>query len=109
MAKSTTATCCITLPLKLEKWQSDRLEKRFELARQIYNTLLRFELNKLNRLKQNATYASVMDEIHRLLDEGKGGSAEVKALYKTRNDMLREAGFSEYGFRPSPRRMWHSA
>ena len=50
MAKSTTATCCITLPLKLEKWQSDRLEKRFELARQIYNTLLRFELNKLNRL-----------------------------------------------------------
>lgn len=99
MAKSTTATCCITLPLKLEKWQSDRLEKRFELARQIYNTLLRFELNKLNRLKQNATYASVMDEIHRLLDEGKGGSAEVKALYKTRNDMLREAGFSEYGFK----------
>lgn len=27
------ATCCLTLPLKLEKWQSDHLEKRFEIAR----------------------------------------------------------------------------
>jgi hypothetical protein len=43
MAKATTETCCLTLPLKLEKWQADRLDKRLEIARQIYNTLLRFE------------------------------------------------------------------
>ncbi len=39
MAKATTDTCCLTLPLKLEKWHADRLEKRLEIARQIYNTL----------------------------------------------------------------------
>ena len=50
MAKATTDTCCLTLPLKLEKWQADRLEKRMEIARQIYNTLLRYELKKLHRL-----------------------------------------------------------
>lgn len=39
MAKrSTGSTCCLTLPLKLEKWQEDRLSKRFEIARKIYNT-----------------------------------------------------------------------
>ena len=40
MGKSKTETCCLTLPLKLEKWQEDRLAKRFEIARQIYNCLL---------------------------------------------------------------------
>ena len=50
LAKATTDTCCLTLPLKLEKWQADRLEKRMEIARQIYNTLLRYELKKLHRL-----------------------------------------------------------
>ena len=48
MAKATTETCCLTLPLVLEKWQADRLEKRLEIARQIYNTLLNYELKKLH-------------------------------------------------------------
>lgn len=28
MAKATTETCCLTLPLKIEKWQADKLEKK---------------------------------------------------------------------------------
>lgn len=44
MKKSNTDTCCLTLPLKLEKWQEDRLAKRFEIARQIYNTMVHAEL-----------------------------------------------------------------
>lgn len=51
MKKSSTDTCCLTLPLKLEKWQSDRLEKRFEIGRQIYNTVVRAELKSCSRLK----------------------------------------------------------
>lgn len=46
VACSTTDTFCLTLPLKLEKWQEDRLSKRFEIARQIYNTLVSYELKK---------------------------------------------------------------
>ena len=51
MAKCSTDTCCLTLPLRLEKWQEDRLAKRFEIARQIYNTMVRAELKKLYELK----------------------------------------------------------
>ncbi len=47
MAHSTTDSCCLTLPLLTEKWQEDRLEKRLEIARQLYNTLLRDMLKKL--------------------------------------------------------------
>jgi hypothetical protein len=51
MAKCSTDTCCLTLPLRLEKWQEDRLAKRFEIARQIYNTMVRAELKKLRASK----------------------------------------------------------
>ena len=59
MAKSSTDTCCLTLPLRLEKWQEDRLAKRFEIARQLYNTLLRYEMKKLRRLEQTPEYREV--------------------------------------------------
>lgn len=44
MREDSKNTCCLTLPLKIEKWQADRLIKRFEIARQIYNTLVHAEL-----------------------------------------------------------------
>ena len=68
VAKSTTDTCCLTLPLVLEKWQSDKLEKRFEIARQIYNTLLNYELKKLRRLEQSAEYVTIQAEIQKLYE-----------------------------------------
>ena len=35
MREDSQNTCCLTLPLKIEKWQADHLIKRFEIARQI--------------------------------------------------------------------------
>ena len=53
---SSTDTCCLTLPLKLEKWQEDRLAKRFEIARQLYNTLVHAGLKLLAQGKRTAEY-----------------------------------------------------
>lgn len=64
--KSTTDTCCLTLPLKPEKWQEDRLAKRFEIARQIYNTLVRAELKKLRRVEQSPEYRALQEQIRAL-------------------------------------------
>lgn len=66
VGNSSTDTCCLTLPLKLEKWQEDRLAKRFELARQIYNTLVRAELKKLERVKHTAPYREIQGQIQAL-------------------------------------------
>ena len=82
MAKATTETCCLTLPLKLEKWQADRLEKRLEIARQIYNALLHFELKKLHRLEEGKEY----NEIQNLLKENTD-SAERKKLANCNNKL----------------------
>ena len=94
MAKATTNTCCLTLPLKLEKWQADRLEKRLEIARQIYNTLLRFELTKLHRLEESKEYNDIQNLLKVITD-----SAERNKLYKQLNKLRQDAGFSEYTFK----------
>ena len=66
MGKSSTDTCCLTLPLKLEKWQEDCLAKRYEIARQIYNTLVRAEFKKLNELERTPEYKKILEQIHSL-------------------------------------------
>ena len=94
MAKATTDTCCLTLPLKLEKWQYDRLEKRLELARQIYNTLLRFELKKLHRLEESKEFIDIQNALKEITDK-----TERNKLYKELGKLRQEAGFSEYTFK----------
>ena len=94
MAKATTETCCLTLPLKLEKWQADRLDKRLEIARQIYNTLLRFELKKLRRLINSEEYKDIENKRSETTDTN-----EKKKLSKKLDDLRKKAGFTEYSFK----------
>ena len=99
MAKATTDTCCLTLPLVVEKWQSDKLEKRFEIARQIYNTLLHYELKKLRRLEQSAEYVAIQAELQKLYEADKPDKAALKPLYQQREKLRKSAGFTEYDFK----------
>ena len=99
MAKATTDTCCLTLPLVLEKWQSDRLAKRFELARQIYNTLLNYELKKLRRLEKTEEYAAGQAKLKELNDRQERDEAARKECHRQLNELRKAAGFSEYDFK----------
>lgn len=98
-AKSTTATCCLTLPLKLEKWQEDRLAKRFEIARQLYNTLVGAELKKLHKLERTPEYRENQRKLRELYANGQESTPECRALGKKRSKFLNDCGFSEYGFK----------
>ena len=99
MAKCSTDTCCLTLPLRLEKWQEDRLAKRFEIARQIYNTMVRAELKKLQAIEQSEPYKANQEKIQALDWKTQADKQALKALYKERDKLLRDGGFSEYGFK----------
>lgn len=99
MKRSSTDTCCLTLPLKIEKWQEDRLAKRFEIARQIYNTMVRTQLKKLRVVKQSPEYRELQESI-RILDWKKtDDKTKLKELDKQRDKLLKDAGFTEYGFK----------
>lgn len=93
MKRSSTDTCCLTLPLKLEKWQSDRLEKRFEIGRQIYNTIVHAELKKLRKLERTQQY----QEIEQKLENAK--QEETKELWKKKRQLLDQNGLSENHFK----------
>lgn len=97
MGKSSTDTCCLTLPLKLEKWQEDRLVKRFEVARQIYNTMVRAELKRLHQVEQSPQYRSNKKAIQALDWKNMTDKPKLKALYRERDRLLKGGGFTEYG------------
>ena len=99
MGKSSTDTCCLTLPLKLEKWQEDRLAKRFEITRQIYNTMVRAELKKLERVKQLPEYRKNQKEIQELDGKNSADRARLKELRANQNRILQKQGFTKYGFK----------
>ena len=97
--RCTTETCCLTLPLQLEKWQEDRLAKRFEIAGQIYNALARAELKKLHRLEQTPEYREIQRELRETLQVNGRESKEYKAAGKRRRELLEAAGLTEYDFK----------
>ncbi|MBQ7661088.1 MAG: transposase, partial [Clostridia bacterium] len=72
---------------------SDRLEKRLEIARQIYNTLLNYELIKLHRLESDSQYQEIQSKLKADPDQ-----LERKKLYISLNKIRKNAGFTEYGF-----------
>lgn len=100
MAKrKTTDTCCLTLPLKLEKWQEDRLSKRFEIARQIYNTLVRAELKKLRQVEKSAEYRQIQTQLREMYQQDATKTKEFREIARHRTKLLNDAGFTEYGFK----------
>lgn len=98
MKKSSTDTCCLTLPLKLEKWQEDRLAKRFEIARQLYNTLVHAELKRLVQIKRTAEYLENEQKIRALDRNNPADRAKLQELYKEQRKSLKTAGFTDYSF-----------
>ena len=96
---SSTPTCCLTLPLRLEKWQADRLAKRFEIARQIYNTLVHYELKKLRQLERSSEYRNVQSQLSTLYQENKKESTEYRKASQIRGKLIKDAGFDEYAFK----------
>lgn len=106
MKKCSTDTCCLTLPLKTEKWQEDRLAKRFEIARQIYNTLVRAELKQLRTVEQSSEYRALQEEISTLDWSRAEHKPKLRELYRKRNKLLENSGLSENGFKAKATKLY---
>lgn len=95
------ATCCLTLPLKLEKWQSDHLEKRFEIARQLYNTLVHAELKRIHRIERMPEYREIERQIEATTDK-----KEKWALKNQKKQFLRKNGINRNTFTTDMKRFY---
>ncbi len=109
MGKCSTYTSCLTLPLQVEPWQADVLNKRMEIYRNIYNSFIGFKLKELEQLKRTRVYRDIIAEIdsYRPVDadgkkkgweKGKKKPERVVELYKELNALYKEWHFTEFGF-----------
>lgn len=84
--------CVLTLPLLTELWQEHIIEKRFKIIEHLKNQLISIELRKLKKLQRTKAYKNLIKQIESV------PKSERTALYKERNKMLKDAGFSQYAF-----------
>ncbi len=84
MAKSNTKSYVLTLPLKTERWQEHVLEKRFEIARKLYNACLRECLKRYKKLQHDREYKQGIQQ------------PTSKEKNKILTELYRSYGISEY-------------
>lgn len=86
----------LTLPLKCESWQRDRLDTMFRVGNEIKNHLIAYEKRQyrcLTERKEWKLIQAALAEAYKAED-----AAAKKALLEKRNTLIAAAGFSLYQF-----------
>ncbi len=85
MARKSTPTYTIEFSLNIPRWQQHRLEKKFKIARTVYNTCLGEALKRHKTVKTEKQYLKLLRE------------PRSKERDKQLEDLRLSHGFSEYG------------
>lgn len=94
-------TCfIIQFPLKIEKYQEDILDKRFEIGRQIYNSLVNITQKRYKEMIKTKVYRNLISQIS-------GDKSKDKPIWKQINDIRKQFGMSEYSFHKDVQRLQH--
>jgi hypothetical protein len=90
----------VEFPLSVEKYQADIIDKRLEIARRIYNQMLKKYKNIYKQMIQTKAYRNIISNLgierKKRISEDKKTTAE-KQLYKQLNDLYKHYGFTEFG------------
>lgn len=55
--------CTVQFPLKTEKYQEDILDKRFEIGRQIYNSLVNIAQKRYIEMSKTKNYRNLISQL----------------------------------------------
>ena len=94
----------VTIPLKTEKWQSDKLNQRMELCRKVYNNLLHDLLKNYKKMLRENDYKESREKIneaYKISDEKERKKIKTTDDYKNavlkNQNIIRQYGFNEFG------------
>lgn len=90
----------VQFPLKTEKYQEDILNKRFEIGRQIYNSLVNITQKRYKEMIKTKVYRNLISQIS-------DDKTKNKAIWKQINDIRKQFGMSEYSFYNDVQRLQH--
>ena len=85
------ANFVVEFPLKTEKYQEDILNKRFEIGRQIYNSLVNVTQKRYKEMIKTKKYRELTSSLI-------GNKKTDKDIWKQINDIRKQYGMSEYSF-----------
>jgi hypothetical protein len=85
------ANFTVEFPLRTEKYQEDILNKRFEIGRQIYNSLVNVTQKRYKEMIKTKKYRNLISSLT-------GNKKSDKDIWKQINDIRKQYGMSEYSF-----------
>ena len=91
------ANFIVEFPLKTEKHQEDILNKRFEIGRQIYNSLVNVTQKRYKEMIKTKKYRTLLSSLT-------GNKKCDKEIWKQINDIRKQYSMSEYSFHKYVRR-----
>ena len=85
------ANFIVQFSLKTEKYQEDILNRRFEIGRQIYNSLVNITQKRYKEMIKTNKYRNLLSSLT-------GNKKTDKDTWKQINDIRKQYGMSEYSF-----------
>lgn len=92
----------LTLDLKTQLFQENILNKRFEIARNIYNSILGIALKRYRSMIYSSEYKQIIPQLKQCKTD-----KERKPLYKQMNQLRQEYKLSEYSLDADVKSMQH--
>ena len=90
----------VQFPLKTEKYQEDILDKRFEIGRQMYNSLVNITQKRYKEMIKTKVYRNLITQLS-------GDKKRDKDIWQQINDIREQFGMSEYSFYKDVQRLQH--
>ena len=90
----------VQFPLKTEKYQEDILDKRFEIGRQIYNSLVNITQKRYKEMIKTKVYRNLITQLS-------GDKKRDKDIWQPINDIREQYGMSEYSFFKDVQQLQH--
>ena len=92
------ANFIVLFPLKVEKYQEDILDKRFEIGRRIYNSLVNVTQKRYKEMIKTKKYRNLLSSLS-------GDKRKDKSIWREISDIRKEYGLTEYSFHEDVRQM----
>ena len=92
------ANFIVEFPLKTEKYQEDVLNKRFEIGRKIFNSLVNVTQKRYKEMIKTKKYRTLLSSLT-------GNKKSDKEIWKQINDIRKQYGMSEYSFHEDVKQM----
>ena len=84
MTKEKKQNFIVQFPLMTDKWQEDVLDKRYEIGRKLYNSLINVTKKRYNEMIKTKKYRNIKQELYEMKANDAVDKKRQKEISKTK-------------------------